>query len=94
MQFIHRDHIIERDEASGLYRVRENGDPAETVLTLAGTLEGAIDVIDSVLTETIEIVEEEEPTSGYNPVPCRCGDGSCMLCDDNGMVDEADHVRA
>ncbi len=22
----------------------------------------------------------------YRRVPCRCGDGSCMLCDDNGMV--------
>lgn len=19
------------------------------------------------------------------PTPCRCGDGSCMMCDDNGM---------
>ena len=23
-------------------------------------------------------------------VPCHCGDGTCMLCDDNGMRDSAD----
>lgn len=31
---------------------------------------------------------EEREAVLFEPrrVPCQCGDGSCMLCDDNGMV--------
>ena len=35
----------------------------------------------------------EVTTSGPDPVPCRCGDGSCMLCDDDGMVSGSEVSR-
>lgn len=34
----------------------------------------------------LEKAAPEPTTAPGRCAPCRCGDGSCMLCDDNGMV--------
>ncbi len=49
-----------------------------TTAELTHAIEATIDRLGEALYPT--------STSGDDPVPCPCGDGSCVLCDDNGMV--------